>query len=264
MAKWQDDITKEINIWFGLESYLRIRHLFESHKYYDKSVDLINYPFMNDGTPYDEESYWLGDFCVLGLRQSDKYTVEFMKDFAGIVSHAQAIDRLHVMLLEKINKNEIVASYRWVKSFIDYFENAMLEISQSNDDPRYAEWINYMAYFIKISLWGVNDEVRELYEISNTNTDKLEFTLSPEQLAALLYLIRDAGFIRKKDSEGTFTSKEFYTFCHKYFYCRKKGAKDFTPVTNLQRKIWDVEKHKSPNALGKVYQDLDEAYGRAI
>ena len=265
MAFWQEEINKEINNCFGKDWYLKTRALFESHSYYDKDSDLIIYPKKYNYKDFETREVtilkiWFGEFCFNGLKQNDKSSLRLMK---GFVPRFFMASNFQVMMERNINSKEVIASYRWVKNFIDYLEGAMINLYPSHEDARYVECIEYLCDWLIHILWTANNWIRELYEISNTNTDKLNFMLNQEQLVALLYLIGDSRIIDGIEDNNYKGKREYHTFCSRYFCYLKGNDNDFGSISGLSKRISKVRRGEKMDYLEQVFSFIKQAYDKA-
>jgi len=198
-------------------------------------IDLVKY-FWNDTYPNCSSSYdWEASFPVNG--SSISYNI--------------------VSYLEKITKDvtEVKTIHRCILGSIETINETIRTLLIGSLNETYEQALGYFLVKCKKDISKKFGHIKRINDMSEAYEDKLTFNINQEQLGALLYILKEAGFI----DTPTPTDTTFLNFCSDYFYFKNQLTKTATKATSIRNKYNDAKKPQH-TARDKVVEMLKEAF----
>lgn len=198
-------------------------------------IDLVKYCW-NDSYPNCSSSYdWEANFPENGSSVSLRI-VDYLEKITKDVVEVKTIHRCILGSIETINET--------IKTLL---------IGNSNDT--YQQVLDYFLLRCKKDISKKFGHIKRINDMSEAFKDKLIFNLNQERLGALLYILKEAGFI----DTPTPTDTTFLNFCSDYFYFKNQKTGTFTKAIDLRGKYNDAKKPQH-TARDKVVEMLQEAF----
>ena len=229
--------------------YKEIKQIFENEQSYVKTKDILEY--MN----YDEpEKIDLKSYCWAYYSPGhDYYEPDSIIDGSSVSGEIlKELDKMIQEIKTDEAKDNIISAVR------DNVTDTIEDLQKGH--PQDSEYLEVLDYYLLQIRKGIHDEYGEFkhaFTIATNYQDKLKFELKLDELAVLLQILFNEGFIH------TSTAKDFtyLTFYKKYFHFKnQRKGNAYSPATEIDKKLSDVRNEEvSHKSLVKVTTELQNA-----
>lgn len=258
--KWHENKLKQfINPSHGYDQELQVRLV--------KTAGFNSSYNEDTGETYSEiaweeiEEVTLGDFCWCDeeryYEQREFYPDEKLDPFDAISvvgSICESIDEL-------ISSNDVQANFNIINSASNIFSEAMHKLI-SNPDSN-GQFIQTCSFITEKGILMIRkrfERIVQQYIYGNESIINLDFELNKQQLAALIFLVDEAGMLTEK-ARGAFGKYEFF---EKYFYWTNSSDFSKNKLTGIKKNISDFKSGNRLNSVNEVFEMIKKANNNYI
>lgn len=206
----------------------------------------------------DTEVLTIEEFCWLDQERSYEQ-MAFYPDKALVPVDASIL--IHE-LCDKINdflpKEDVIGSYNIVNNSQNILRVKIDDLLSNNTDVGYEKVCRYISENGSNLIRTIFDVVVQRYIYGESSPDRLEFELNKQQLAALIFLMHEAGFI----VERARNERKKYDFFEKYFNWTDSAKDTHHLLIGLRKLMSDFSKGDHGKAVDDVMKMLQRAHNK--
>jgi hypothetical protein len=209
------------------------------------------------------ESVWedtliatIEDFCWC---DEERFSIHSNSDPRIQLSPVDA-ETLITVLCGKINdflpKDDVISSYNIVNNVQILFREKMNGLASNNSDQQYRRVCYFISEKGSSLIRTLFDDVAQRFKYGEQSPHRLEFDLNKQQLAALIFLMDQAGFITNKPrNEG-----RKYEFFENHFFWTNSAKDTQHPLTGLKGLMEKIRSSEKARAVDEVMDMLKRAH----
>lgn len=265
-----DDIEKQVARFTHKWHEIKLKQFINPSHGFDQELQVRLVKTAGFNSSYDEdtgETYselaWeeieevtLGDFCWCDeeryYEQREFYPDEKLDSFDAISvvgSICESIDEL-------ISSNDVQANFNIINSASNIFSEAMNKlISNPDSNGQFIQTCRFITEKGVLMIRKRFERIVQQYIYGSESNINLEFELNKQQLAALIFLIEQAGMLTKKN-RGALGKYEFF---EKYFYWTNPSDDSSNRLVNLNKNLSEFKHGIRINAVIEVFDMLKKA-----
>lgn len=243
------------------EWFLLMKKTFQEETFYDSDKNkIVDIPLDSD---FD------GGVVIFSKNSMDLNRYSWNSFFPGSLNHTVsqleeapirlpletkdvAKEILQVVMSETQGMKAAKAVDNYIHGVLKTLETEFISMAVTPDDYEYDSVLTFFLYQVRVMVSKEFAIVKKEIELTEYE-DRLEFKLSQEELAALLYVLNKAGVLNTSD----FNDTSFLHFCQKYFYFSFKDKfKKPSSFSSLSDKYREFVRGENGRNLDKMKDRL--------
>jgi len=228
-------------------------------------IKIAGYNTINDeitGETYSEiawedyEEITLSEFCWFDEERFNNHQEFYPEDKLDPFDAFSVVNEICEIIEDLLPDNEVQISFNIINSAsIIFREKINSIIAQVDNDNGFKQVCTFIAEAGELKIRKRFERIVQQYIYGNKNGIQLNFELNKQQLAALLFLIEEAGMFTKKD-RGIMKKYEFF----ESFFCWKDLSHNTTnQLTGLKKYFSEFKSGVRTKSVDEVFQMLKKA-----